>query len=55
MMDTRKIKSETTKKSIARQIRDQLEQMKDKEFILQVPLTVPDRSEVKSHERKMQS
>lgn len=53
MMDTRKIKRVTDQKSIARQIRDQLDQLENKEFILQIPLTVTDRKEVKQREREI--
>ena len=55
MMDTRKIKSVTDRKAVARQIRDQLEQLENKEFILQIPLIVTDRNGVKKHEREIRS
>lgn len=54
-MDTRKIKPVTDQNAIARQIRNQLEQLENKEFILQIPLIVTDRNGVKKHEREILS
>lgn len=42
--------NEKTEKSAAAQIRRQLEQFPEEEFILQIPLNAAEGSEVKNHE-----